>query len=71
MAKSPTDPLRARLAELLEEISNHQNQLRDFANIPGNTWLAKAELSSMMTAMSDLETLLEDIKQQDAENGYS
>jgi hypothetical protein len=72
MPKStPTDPLRARLLELLEEITQHQNQLRDFASIPGNAWLAKGELQTITTLISDLEALLEDLKKQDAENGYS
>jgi hypothetical protein len=70
MTKSiPPDPLRARFLELLEELTQHQNQLRDFATIPGNAWLAKGELQTMSTLMSDLEALLEDIKQQDNENG--
>lgn len=72
MAKhTPTDPLRAQLAELLEKLVDHQNQLRDFASVPGNAWLAKGELQAMMTTISDLEAILEDIKQADAELGYS
>ena len=63
------DPQRARLLELLEDLSNRQSQLRDFATIPGNAWLAKAELQTMTIILSDLEALLEDIKQQDAEVG--
>lgn len=70
MAKSSTDPLRTRLFELIEEIQQHSEQLRDFAVAPGNAWLAKGELQTITTLLSDMETLLEDIKQQDAENGY-
>ncbi len=70
MPKSPTDPLRARLLELIEDIAEHTNQLRDFATSPGNAWLAKGELQQLMGLLSDMESLLEDIKQSDAENGY-
>lgn len=70
MAKTPVDPLRTRLDELTQQISDHTTQLRDFAMIPGNAWLAKGELQQLTTVLSDLEVLLEDIKQQDAENGY-
>jgi hypothetical protein len=71
MAKQPPiDPLRAQLTDLLEKLTDHQNQLRDFASVPGNAWLAKGELQSMMTTISDVETILEDIKQSDAESGY-
>jgi hypothetical protein len=70
MAKSPTDPLRARLLELLEDINNRTTQLRDYATVPGNAWLAKGELGQIGQLVSDLEELLEQIKQADAENGY-
>lgn len=70
MAKQPADPLRVRLLELTEEIAEHTAQLRDFATSPGNAWLAKGELQTLQTLMSDMESLLEDIKQADAEAGY-
>jgi hypothetical protein len=70
MPKQPTDPLRANLLELVEEIENHTTQLRDFATTPGNAWLAKGELQMLNTLLSDMETLLEDIKQADYEAGY-
>jgi len=70
MTKQPTDPLRAKLLELVESIEQHTSQLRDFATSPGNTWLAKNELQALMNLMSDMETLLEDIKQADYEAGY-
>ncbi len=69
-SKSPTDPLRARLLELAEDITDHTNQLRDFATTPGNAWLAKGELQQLTTLLSDMESLLEDIKQADYEAGY-
>lgn len=70
MSKSPTDPLRAHLLELTDEISEHTAGLRDFATTPGNAWLAKGELQHLMGLMSDMESLLEDIKQADTEAGY-
>ena len=70
MAKSPTDPLRAHLLELVDDIIEHTNGLRDFATTPGNAWLAKGELQQLMSLLSDMENLLEDIKQADAEAGY-
>jgi len=70
MPKHPTDPLRAHLLELTEDIQEHTAGLRDFATTPGNAWLAKGELQQLMSLLSDMETLLEDIKQSDAENGY-
>lgn len=70
MAKLPTDPLRARLLELLQQLSEHSTQLRDYGTVPGNAWLAKSELDQIGQLVSDLEALLGEIKQADAENGY-
>jgi hypothetical protein len=70
MAKAPTDPLRAKLLELLEDINTRTTQLRDYATVPGNAWLAKSELGHISQVVSDLEDLLEQIKQADAELGY-
>ncbi|GAC1371536.1 MAG: hypothetical protein NVSMB39_5370 [Candidatus Saccharimonadales bacterium] len=66
----PTDPLRGHLLELVDEIAEHTNGLRDFATTPGNAWLAKGELQQLMSLLSDMENLLEDIKQADREAGY-
>ena len=70
MPKQPTDPLRVQLLELTEKIADHTNMLRDFAVSPGNAWLAKGELQTLMGLLSDMETLLEEIKQADYEEGY-
>ncbi len=70
MSKSHTDPLRAKLLELLERLNEHGIQLRDYGTVPGNAWLAKGELGQISQVVSDLETLLEEIKRADAENGY-
>lgn len=70
MPKSPPDPLRSRLHELTQDIEDHTAKLRDFAVAPGNAWLAKGELQQLQSLLADMESLLEDIKQYDAENGY-
>jgi chaperonin cofactor prefoldin len=70
MQKQPTDPLRAQLHERIQDLEARLAQLRDFATTPGNSWLAKGELQAIMNKLSDLETLLEDIKQADLESGY-
>jgi hypothetical protein len=70
MPKQPTDPLRTKLLELTQDIEDHTAQLRDFATTPGNAWLAKSELQTLTTLLSDMEALLEDIKQADYEAGY-
>jgi hypothetical protein len=70
MAKhTTTDPLRAKLLEILQELNERTTQLRDYATVPGNAWLAKGELGNMSQLVSDLEGLLEEIKQADAEVG--
>ena len=66
MKKAALDPLRSRCLELCEQINEHSNLLRDYAMTPGNTWLAKNELQQLGQLVSELETLLEDIKQADA-----
>lgn len=70
MPQSSIDPLRARLLELSEQIQEHTVAMRDFAATPGNAWLAKAELQQVTSLLGDIEALLEDIKQSDAESGY-
>ena len=71
MATSPIDPLRSQLLEITEDMSNRVTQLRDFASLPGNAWLAKGELEAIAQLTGDLESLLEEIKRADAELGYS
>jgi hypothetical protein len=68
MNKTPqTDPLRTRVLELTEQLTEHSHLLRDYALTPGNAWLAKSELAQVGQVMSDLESLLEEIKQADSE----
>jgi hypothetical protein len=68
--KTPPDPLRTQLQEITEQMTEKVATLRDFATVPGNAWLAKSELQQISGLLSDLETLLEEIKQADAESGY-
>ena len=70
MTKPHIDPLRVRLLEMSEEITDRMAKLRDYATTPGNAWLAQSELLSIGQMISELETLLEEIKQFDAEDGY-
>jgi len=70
MTKPQIDPLRVQLLEMIEEITDRSAQLRDYATTPGNAWLAQSELLAIGQLISELEALLEDIKQFDAENGY-
>ncbi len=70
MTKPPVDPLRTKLLELIQDINDRTAQLREYASNPGDAWLAKSELQSISLLMNDLESLLEQIKQADAENGY-
>lgn len=70
MAKPPIDPLRAQLLELTEALNERLERLRDHAFVPGNAWLAQGELRHLVQVASDLEALLEEIKDSDTENGY-
>ncbi len=68
MAKhtSPVDPLRTRMLELCEKLQDHTVALRDYATTPDNAWLAKGELQAISQMISDMETLVEEIRQYDA-----
>jgi hypothetical protein len=68
--KPPIDPLRVELLEIIQTLADRTIQLRDYGTTPGNAWLAKGELQSISLLMSDLEAILEAIKEDDAENGY-
>ena len=68
--KTPVDPLRARFVELTEEVETRLGKLREFGIAPGNTWLAKGELQAISMIVNDLDSLLDDIKEDDAESGY-
>lgn len=70
MAKHNIDPLRVRLLEMIEDLTDRASQLRDYATTPGNAWLAKGELQYIGQLTSELDALLEEIKQADDEDGY-
>jgi hypothetical protein len=70
MAKQPIDKHRARLAELIEALSDRLDRTRDHAMVPGNAWLAQGELRNLMLVANEIETLLDEIKEADVENGY-
>lgn len=61
----PADPLRAHCLELCQEMAAKVTATRDYALTPGNAWLAKAELQQLAQIISELESLLEQIKQAD------
>lgn len=58
------------MLEYVQELMERSAQLRDYAATPGNAWLAKSELQTISQLTSELDSLLEDIKQADTENGY-
>jgi hypothetical protein len=60
--KTPTDPLRARILELTQDLNEKVITLRDYATTPGNAWLAKGEIQSISAMLSDIETIVEQIQ---------
>lgn len=58
------------MLEYVQELIERSSQLRDYASMPGNAWLAKSELQAISQLTSELDALLEEIKQADRENGY-
>jgi len=62
MKKPETDPLRARILELTQDLGEKVTTLRDYATTPGNAWLAKGEVQSIMSMLSDIETIVDEIK---------
>lgn len=60
-----TDPKRSQLLEACQRLVEHANLLRDYALNPGNTWLAKSELSKINELSAELDKLLQEIKKQD------
>lgn len=56
------DDLREHCLDLTVELGEHLKLLRDYALTPGNSWLARNELSIISTLMSDLEMSVDAIK---------
>ena len=69
-SKNTVDPLRAKLNDLLEDVNGRLSNLRDYAAVPENMWLARGELDNLSRLLGELESQLDEIRQQDAENGY-
>jgi hypothetical protein len=56
------DDLREHCMEVTAEMNDHLKLLRDYALTPGNSWLARNELTIMATLMNDLEVSIDAIK---------
>jgi len=69
-ASKPIDPLRAHLTDTIRELSERLEKLRDYAAVPENIWLARGELDSLNRLLAEIENQLDEIRAQDAENGY-
>lgn len=63
--KTPEDRIRAQIQDLSAEIVEQIKLVRDYATTPGNSWLAKNELSRLQARMTDLEELINKIKEKD------
>lgn len=62
MKKEPLDTLQTECIDICSDATDHIKLLRDYATTPGNAWLAKGELSKLNGLMSDLDSLLDQIK---------
>ena len=56
------DDLRSHCLDVVVEINEHMKLVRDYALTPGNSWLARNEMSQVSRLMSDLESSIDDIK---------
>ncbi len=56
------DDLRSHCLEVVAEIQDHLKLVRDYAVSPGDSWLARNEMSKVSTLMSDLEASIDAIK---------
>lgn len=59
------DDYRAEYLSLCEELTDRVAAMRNYGMKPGNAWLAKAELAKITSLITDIEQLLEQIKQAD------
>ena len=62
----PGDTAKAEYLSLCGDLMEHARLMRDYATTPGNTWLAKAELTKIMQLTDELEKVLENIRQAEA-----
>jgi hypothetical protein len=65
---SPADEFRSQFLELCEQMIENTQDMRNYAMKPGNAWLARAELSKITTLTSDLEALIDSIKEADSKD---
>lgn len=63
--KTPEDKLRAQVQDITSEVIDQIKLIRDYATTPGNSWLAKNELTRIQAKMTELEELIDKIKQKD------
>lgn len=67
----PADELRANCHELCQDVIDHLKLLRDYATTPGNTWLAQGELSRVGATISQIDSVLEQIKLAETDSATS
>ena len=63
MKSSQIDPLQAQILELTQDLNEKVTTLRDYATTPGNAWLAKGEIQSITSLLSEIEMIVDEIKQ--------
>jgi hypothetical protein len=66
MKNPELDPLHAQVLELTQDLAEKVTTLRDYATTPGNAWLAKGEIQSITTMLSEIEMLVDEIKQNES-----
>ena len=60
--KTQEERIRAQIQDLSAELIDQIKLIRDYATTPGNSWLAKNELTRLQSHMTDLEELINQIK---------
>ena len=66
MRPDPAETARATYLNLSNEMLEHAKLMRDYATTPGNVWLARSELQKIMQLATEMETILQEIKQAEA-----
>jgi hypothetical protein len=60
--KTQEERIRSQIQDLSAELIDQIKLIRDYATTPGNSWLAKNELTRLQSHMTDLEELINQIK---------
>lgn len=60
-------PAAGRIYDECERGANHLRLLRDFTSQPGNVWLARGEVTKLAQVVANLEQLLDDLKDEEAQ----